>query len=79
MIALSNGRWRDNVFVERLWPSLKYEEVYLHAYDDVRQAHGRIGRYLAYFNDERPHQALGHLTPSAVYFSSLRTALSEAA
>jgi putative transposase len=65
------GRWRDNVFVERLWRSLKYEEVYLHAYDDVPQARRGIGDYFAFFNDERPHQALGYSVPSAVYFSSL--------
>jgi putative transposase len=65
------GRWRDNVFVERLWRSLKHEEVYLHAYDDVPEARSRIGDYFAFFNDERPHQALGYSVPSAVYFSSL--------
>ena len=73
------GRWRDNVFVERLWRSLKYEEVYLHAYDDVRQARERIGNYLAFFNDERPHQALDYLTPSDVYFSSASKPMREAA
>jgi putative transposase len=52
------GCWRDNVFVERLWRSLKYEEVYLHAYDDVPQARSGIGSYFDFFNDERPHQAL---------------------
>jgi putative transposase len=65
------GGWRDNVFVERLWRSLKYEEVYLHAYDDVAAARRGIGDYFAFFNDERPHQALGYSVPSAVYFSSL--------
>jgi putative transposase len=65
------GRWRDNVFVERLWRSLKYEEVYLHAYDGVSATRRGIGAYFAFFNDERPHQALGYSVPSAVYFSSL--------
>jgi len=65
------GRWRDNVFVERLWRSLKPEEVYLHAYDDVAAARRGIGDYFAFFNDERPHQALDYSVPSAVYFSSL--------
>ena len=73
------GRWRDNVFVERLWRSLKYEEVYLHAYDDVPQARRGIGDYFAFFNDERPHQALGYSVPSAVYFSSLAQSQRKAA
>jgi putative transposase len=65
------GRWRDNVFVERLWRSVKYEEVYLHAYADVAEAKRGIGGYLDFFNDERPHQALGYCTPSEIYFASL--------
>jgi len=65
------GRWRDNVFVERLWRSVKYEEVYLHAYADVAEAKRGIGDYLDFFNDERPHQALGYCTPSEIYFASL--------
>ena len=65
------GRWRDNVFVERLWRSVKYEEVYLHAYADLVEARRGIGGYLGYFNDERPHQALGYRTPSEIYFASL--------
>jgi putative transposase len=65
------GRWRDNVFVERLWRSVKYEEVYLHAYDDVPKARRQLGDYFVFFNDERPHQSLGYSVPSAVYFSSL--------
>lgn len=69
-IAISmdgKGRCLDNVFVERLWRSLKYEEVYLHAYEDMTTARAGIGRYLAFYNDERPHQALGYQTPSAFY------------
>jgi putative transposase len=69
-IAISmdgKGRCLDNVFVERLWRSLKYEEVYLHAYDDVTQARAGIGRYLGFYNGERPHQALGYQTPAAFY------------
>jgi putative transposase len=65
------GRWRDNVFVERLWRSVKYEEVYLHAYADLAEARRGIGAYLAYFNDQRPHQALGYATPSEIYFGSV--------
>lgn len=65
------GRCLDNVFVERLWRSLKYEEVYLNPYDGPREARAGIGRYLGYFNDERPHQALGCRTPMEVYRKSL--------
>jgi putative transposase len=65
------GRWRDNVLVERLWRSLKYEEVYLHAYDSATQARRGIGNYFGFFNEERHHQALGYSVPSAVYFESL--------
>jgi len=65
------GCWRDNVLVERLWRSLKYQEVYLNAYDDMPCARRGIGTYLALFNDERPHQSLGYCTPSQVYFQSL--------
>jgi len=61
------GRCLDNVFVERLWRSLKYEEVYLKAYSTVRDAHTGIGSYLRFFNEERPHQALGYCTPKEVF------------
>jgi len=73
-IAISmdgKGRCLDNVFVERLWRSVKYEEVYLHAYDDMVQARAGLGRYLAFYNDERPHQALGYQTPAAFYAGEL--------
>lgn len=63
------GRALDNVFTERLWRSLKYEEVYLHDYDGPRQARQGIGRYLTLYNEHRPHQALGYLTPASVYFA----------
>jgi putative transposase len=62
------GRWVDNVFVERLWRSLKYEEVYLKAYGTIAQAPASIGRYMAFFNVERLHQSLGRKTPDTVYF-----------
>jgi putative transposase len=65
------GRCRDNIFVERLWRSLKYEEVYLHAYEDMRQAHLGIARWMGFYNEERPHQALGYRTPGAVYRESI--------
>ena len=73
------GRCLDNVFVERLWRSLKYEEVYLNPYDGPREARGGIGRYFGYFNDERPHQALGYRTPMEVYRASLRRQTKRAA
>jgi len=69
-IAISmdgRGRCLDNVFVERLWRSVKYEEVYLHVYDSVAEARAGIGRYLDFYNDKRPHQALGYQTPAAFY------------
>jgi len=62
------GRWVDNVFVERLWRSLKYEEVYLKAYDSIAEARRSIGDYLTFFNTERRHQSLGDRTPDAVYY-----------
>ena len=65
------GCWRDNVFVERLWRSVKYEEVYLHAYDTVSDAHAQIGKYLAFYNARRPHSVHKGRTPDHVYFSSL--------
>jgi putative transposase len=71
-IAISmdgKGRCIDNVFVERLWRSLKYEEVYLYAYETPQQARDGIGRYLEFFNEKRPHQALGYQTPDAFYRS----------
>ena len=76
-IAISmdgKGRCLDNVFVERLCRSVKYEEVYLHAYADVAEARAGIGRYLAFYNDERAHQALGYQTPAAFYRGLARDA-----
>ena len=62
------GAWRDNVFVERLWRSVKYEEVYLRAYDSVAAARASIGRYLDFYNRKRPHSSLGARTPDQAYF-----------
>jgi len=62
------GRWVDNVFVERLWRSLKYEEIYLKAYESIAQARTSIGRYMVFFNTERRHQSLARKTPDTVYF-----------
>ena len=64
------GRCLDNVFVERLWRSLKYDEVYTHAYEDGWQARSRIGIYFRFFNRERPHQSLDNCTPHEVYTES---------
>jgi putative transposase len=64
------GAWRDNVFVERLWRTVKYEEVYLHAYDSVSDARASIGRYLDFYNRRRPHSSLDGMTPDRAYFGS---------
>ena len=61
------GRCIDNVFVERVWRSLKYEEVFLHAYDNLDEARAGIGRYFEFYNLERQHQSLGYSTPDAFY------------
>lgn len=61
------GSWRDNIIIERFWWSLKYEHVYLHAYDDLRVARAGIGAYIEYYNNERQHTSLGKLTPSEAY------------
>jgi putative transposase len=77
-IAISmdgKGRWRDNVFVERIWKSIKYEEVYLHAYASVSEARSSIGRYLEFYNSIRPHSSLKALTPDQVYFNRLPATL----
>ena len=65
------GAWRDNVFVKRLWRTVKYEEVYLKAYDDVPEARRSIGRYLDFYNGRRPHSALDRRTPDQAYFNPL--------
>jgi transposase InsO family protein len=71
-IAISmdgKGCWRDNVFVERLWKSVKYEEVYLHAYDSVSHARNSFKRYFEFYNAKRPHSSLDRMTPDQVYFN----------
>jgi putative transposase len=62
-------RWVDNVFVERLWRSVKYEEAYLHAYDDIRTAKKPLGHYFEFYNTERKHQSLGDQTPDRVWWN----------
>ena len=63
------GAWRDNVFVERLWRTIKYEEVYLRAYESVTDARQSMGRYLDFYNTRRPHQSLDGVTPDQAYFT----------
>ncbi len=65
------GAWRDNVFVERLWRSVKYERVYLKAYDSVSAARVDIADYLAWYNAHRAHSSLDRLTPDEAYFADL--------
>jgi putative transposase len=70
-IAISmdgKGAWRDNVFVERIWKSVKYEEVYLRAYGSVSEARASLGRYLDFYNRRRPHSSLDRRTPDEAYF-----------
>jgi putative transposase len=66
------GAWRDNVFIERLWRTVKYEEVYLRAYDSVSDARASLGRYLDLYNRRRPHSSLDDMTPDQAYFGSHR-------
>ena len=63
------GRWMDNVFIERLWRSLKYEEVYLKAYETVAEARSGIKEWFRFYNHERTHQSLGGQTPEQVYWN----------
>jgi transposase InsO family protein len=65
------GAWRDNLFVERLWKCVKYEEVYLHAYDTVAEAQRHLAAYFTFYNQGRPHSALDGRTPDMVYFAPL--------
>ena len=72
-IAISmdgKGAWRDNVFVERLWRTIKYEEVYLHAYASVPEARAALARYLTFYNSRRPHSSLDRRTPDQAYFNA---------
>jgi putative transposase len=73
-IAISmdgRGAWRDNVFVERLWRSVKYEEIYLKAYDTVAEARNSLARYFSFYNSRRPHSSLDRQTPDQAYFTPL--------
>ncbi len=71
----SKGRWIDNVFIERLWRSVKYEEVYLKAYSSPKEAEKGIGDYILFYNEERNHQGLNNLTPDQLYFAKQKFAV----
>ena len=67
------GRWIDNVVVERLWKSVKYEHVYLHAYQSVGEAKAQLTSYFGFYNSQRPHSSLGGITPDSAYFGKQQT------
>lgn len=67
----SRGSWKDNVFVERLWRGVKYEEAYLRAYETVSEARASLGSYFAFYNIRRPHSSLGGKTPDEHYTGGL--------
>jgi putative transposase len=69
------GRWIDNVFIERLWRSLKYEDIYLKGYADGRDAKAGIAQWIAFYNNSRPHQALRNRTPMAVWRAGVTGAI----
>ena len=69
----SKGRCMDNIFIERLWRSVKYEEVYLNEYESVDQLRRALGKYFYFYNEERPHQHFDYQTPMAVYQESVKT------
>jgi putative transposase len=73
------GRWGDNVFIERLWRSVKYEEIYLHAYDTPRDAEAALTRYFTFYNGRRPHQSLSNRRPDEVYHALLAEQMKHAA
>ena len=73
------GRWMDNVFIERLWRSLKHEDIYLKGYADGREAKPGIAEWIAFYNHRRPHQALANRTPMAVWRDAVTGALGEGA
>jgi putative transposase len=73
------GRWIDNVFVERLWRSVKYEDVYLHAYASGSDARQSLTKYFAFYNGRRVHESLGYATPDEVYFGTLAASTPAAA
>ena len=73
------GRWMDNVFIERLWRSLKYEDIYLKHYADGREARAGIEKWIVFYNNRRPHQALDYKTPMRVWREGMTEACGEEA
>jgi putative transposase len=73
------GRWMDNVFIERLWRSLKHEDIYLKGYADGREAHAGIAAWIAFYNGRRPHQALSNRTPMAIWHEGISSGFSNMA
>ncbi len=73
------GAWRDNVFVERLWRTVKYEEVYLKAYASVREARVSPGRHIEFYNQKRPHSSPDGLTPDQAYYNYTPQLIEQAA
>ena len=65
------GSWRDNIFIERLWRSVKYEDIYLRAYDSASAVRAGLNRYFNFYNSRRPHSSLDGQTPDQVYFNAL--------
>ena len=66
------GRVFDNIFIERLWRTLKYEEVYIHSYETVKEARESLGRYFRFYNTGRLHESLGYRTPEEIYFDNMK-------
>ena len=73
------SRWIDKLFIERLWRSVKYEEAYLHAYENGSEARAALTKYFEFYNARRTHQSHGYRTPDAVYFDDAATAMPKAA
>jgi putative transposase len=69
------GRWKDNVFIERFWRTLKYEEVYLHAYTDLNDARHHLHAYISYYNQQRTHSSLANQTPECVYTRAMNSSV----
>ena len=69
VVLFCSGCWRDNVFVERLWKSVKYEEIYLHGYESVSEVRQALARYFDFYNRRRPHSTLDGKTPDTAYFN----------
>ena len=65
------GSWRDNIFIERLWRTVKYEEVYLKAYSNISEAKSELKKYFEFYNKRRPHQSHGNKTPDSVYWERM--------